>query len=151
MKNFQTLTTLVGIFPVISNFGARRQSTLGLGITEFSGRFSLPFDAEWGEMVLPEGDYSLYFGSFEGGVCFVEIAGQDPANPKGIFLVHGQDPASVVQNALVCVYRDGSQIIRALELPAIGKSVSFAAPHAQKSPKNRGTAKFQTRLAGAPN
>ena len=147
--NIRSLTTLVGVFPVISYLGATERSTLGLQLTEFSGRFTLPFEAEWGEVVLPEGDYNLHYGTLGQGVYFVEILGKDQHMPHGIFLVRQQVPASVVQNALVCTCRGGRCVIRALELPAIGKSVSFAFPSTRKGEENprSGTA---TPFAQAP-
>lgn len=147
--NIRRLTTLVGVFPVVSYLGAAGQSTLGLQATEFSGRFTLPFEAEWGEVVLPEGDYNLHYGTLGQGVYFVEILGKDQRKPHVIFLVPQQVPASVVQNALVCICRGGRCIIRALELPAIGKSVSFVFPNARKGEENprSGT---ETPLAQAP-
>lgn len=132
MNHFHRTTVVVGIFRVVSNFGLAGQSSPGLGVTEFVGRFTLPFELQWGEMALPEGDYYLYYGSLEQGGRVVEIAGQDPSQPQGIFFVGEESPASAVQNALVCVCRDGSRIIESLELPAIGKSVSFVALHSKK-------------------
>lgn len=147
--NIRSLTTLVGVFPVISYLGATEQSTLGRQATEFSGRFTLPFKAEWGEVVLPEGDYNLHYGTLGQGVYFVEILGKDQHKPHGIFLVPQQVPASVVQNALVCTCRGGRCIIRALELPAIGKSVSFAFRSARKGEENRRSG-TEAPLAQAP-
>lgn len=147
MTDFQSRKILVGVFPVIFQSSAKGKSALGSSFAEFVGRFTLPFEAEWGEMILPEGDYTLHYGNLDGGICFVEIAGQDSAKPQGIFFVEGQDTASVVQNALVCVCSDGSQIIRSLELPVIGKAVSFAAPHAKK----HAAAAVETLFDGWPN
>lgn len=130
-------TTLVGVFPVISRAGTVAPGALGLRMADFVGKFNLPFDAAWGEMVLPQGDYALYYGAMGEGLHCVEILGTGQAAPRGIFLVREQSPASVVQNALVCTCKDGRQIIRTLELPAIGKAVSFASPAAGKLKKSQ--------------
>lgn len=142
-------TTLVGVFPVISRAGAAAPSALGLRMTEFVGKFNLPFDAAWGEMVLAQGEYALYYGALAEGLHCVEILGADRGVPRGIFLVREQNSASVVQNALVCTCRGSRHVIRTLELPAIGKSVSFASPAAGKVSKNwpGGT---KEHLAGPP-
>jgi hypothetical protein len=147
--NIRSHTTLVGVFPVISSLGSAGQSTLSLRMTEFGGRFTLPFVATWGEMLLPEGDYALYYGTLGEGVTFVEILGLDQGSPRGIFLVREQSPASVVQNALICMHKRGRHVIRALELPAIGKAVSFACPNAWRLTENPGSS-TEARFAGAP-
>jgi len=147
--NIRNHTTLVGVFPVISHVGRAAPGALGFRMTEFAGRFTLPFDAAWGEMLLPEGDYALYYGASGEGVYCVEILGVEQGSPRGIFLVREQNPASVVQNALVCTCRGGKPIIRTLELPAIGKAVSFACPNARKTTEHPGNSTV-TRFAGAP-
>ena len=132
-------TTLVGVFPVIPYMGSAGRSPLGLCVTQYAGRFTLPFEAAWGGMVLPEGDYVLYFGTLGEGFSYVEIHGTDTNedSPKGIFLIRQQSPATVVQNSLVCVRKGGKHTIRALELPAIGKSVAFTNPNTRKPLESR--------------
>jgi hypothetical protein len=129
--------TLVGVFPVISPVGLPVKSALGCGMTEFVGRFILPFDASWGQMLLHEGAYTVFYGSVGAGLCYVEIIGNKRGSPKGIFLVREQNPASVVQNALVCTQRGRRHMICTLELPAIGKSIPFAGHEAGKHLKSR--------------
>jgi len=147
--NIRNHTTLVGVFPVISHVGTVAPSALGLRMAEFVGKFHLPFDAEWGEMLLPQGHYALYYGALGEGMHCVEILGTGQAAPRGIFLVREQSPASVLQNALVCTRRSGRRVIRALELPAIGKAVSFAGPAAEKLRKSQ-PSRTGTNLGGAP-
>jgi hypothetical protein len=103
--------------------GQRFQSTL------FSGNFTLPFEAQWGAMTLPAGEYSLRYGRLnDGGVYMVAIVGEAQRSSHGWVLIKGIDPASATKNALVCIRQGNKGIVRALELPAIGKSVSFALP-----------------------
>lgn len=130
-------TTLVGVFPVISPVGLPVKSAFGSGMTEFVGRFYLPFGASWGKMLLPGGNYIIRYGTIGAGICYVEILGIGQDGPRGIFLVKEQNPASVVQNALVCIQRGGKRLIRTLELPAIGKSIPFAGPEAGKRLRGR--------------
>ena len=149
LMTIRSRTTLVGVFPVISRVGTTPSRALGLRMTEFSGRFTLPFSAAWGEMVLTEGDYSVHYGALGEGLHCVEIVGIAENTPGGVFIVRKQNPASVVQNALVCTCRSGRQIIRSLELPAIGKAVSFAEPSVRKPTRSRPT-DTGNRLAGTP-
>ena len=137
--NIRSHTTLVGVFPVISRVGLSFRSAFGFGRAEFAGRFVLPFDASWGQMVLPDGDYALNYGTIGAGMCFVEILGVGQGRPEGIFLVREESPASVVQNALICIQRNGKHMIRTLELPAIGKSVSFSDSGTGESLKTEGS------------
>jgi hypothetical protein len=137
--NIRSHTILVGVFPVISPVGLSFRSVFGFGMAEFAGRFVLPFEASWGQMVLPGGDYTLNFGTLGAGMCYVEILGVGQGRPGGIFLIREENPASVVQNALVCMQRKGRHMIRTLELPAIGKSVSFSGSGTGKSLKTQGS------------
>lgn len=146
--NIRNHTTLVGVFPVISHVGRATPGALGFRMNEFAGRFSLPFEASWGEVVLAQGEYALYYGAMAEGLHCVEILGAGQTTPRGIFLVREQNPACVVQNALVCTRRGDRHIIRALELPAIGKSLSFADPAAVKAGENQ-PGGARTHIAGA--
>ena len=141
-------TTLVGVFPVIAHVRKSAPGPLGLRMAEFAGRFTLPFDAAWGEMVLPQGEYALYYGALGEGLHCVEILGKGKADPKGVFLVREQNSASVVQNALVCTRRGGRHVIRTLELPGIGKAVSFAGPAGWKHTTNQ-SGRDKAHVAGA--
>jgi hypothetical protein len=147
--NIRAHTTLVGIFPVISHVGMAIPRTLGFRTNEFAGRFTLPFEAAWGEIVLVPGEYALYYGAMGEGLHCVEILGTGQSTPRGIFVVKEQNPASVVQNALVCTWRGDRRVIRTLELPAIGKSVTFTDPATGNSRKNRPGA-IGTQVAGTP-
>ena len=135
--NVRTHTTLVGVFPVIPYLDTVRGSEVGPHVTQFAGRFTLPFEAVWGEMVLSEGEYSLYYGVLREGTYYVEIHGTGQGSLNGFFLFQQPCLATVVQNSLVCIHKGSKHIIRALELPAIGKSVSFAGPNSWKSIKEQ--------------
>jgi hypothetical protein len=134
--NIRNHTTLVGVFPVISHVGMAFPRALGFRMKEFVGRFTLPFEAAWGEIVLAQGEYALFYGAMGEGLHCVEILGSGETAPRGIFVVKEQSPASVVQNALVCTWRGDRRVIRALELPAIGKSVTFTEPSAGNGSRN---------------
>lgn len=137
--NIHSRTVLVGVFPVIAHLDRQRQSLSAFHVTKFAGKFSLPFEAAWGETILPKGDYALYFGDLGRGTHFVEIIANGQGHAGGIFIVDEQGAASVVQNSLICTRRSGKNkyVVRALELPAIGKSVSFAAPSTRKVMESR--------------
>ena len=130
-------TKLVGVFPIFPHMSTSLHFALGPNRPRFTGRFTLPFEAAWGAMILAEGEYSLYYGTLHEGMNYVEIHGMDGCGPKGIFLIQQQCPASVVQNSLVCVRKGSRHIIRALELPAVGRSVLFTIPIASELTSTR--------------
>ncbi len=121
-------TALVGVFPTVPYMRTTLLYTLSPSSIRFAGRFTLPFEVTWGAMILAEGEYSLYYGTLHEGMSYVEIHGMERCGPKGIFLIEQQCPATVVQNSLVCVRKGSRHIIRALELPAVGRSITFAIP-----------------------
>lgn len=83
------------------------------------GRFTLPFDAQWGMVALPSGEYTF--------------AVDHLATSGTIFVYRGNEAVGVVRpqelenggNAdgaghLLCVRHDGKVTVRALELPQVG-------------------------------
>ena len=133
MKTIRSLMTLVGlsvVFLALSAIGARAQQAGSLSTTTFSGSFTLPNEAQWGHMTLPAGDYSLYYGRlFAGGVNWVNIVGKAKGSPHGLIVVESNERTSATKDSLICIREGNSLLIRKLELPAIGESVSFAMPH----------------------
>jgi hypothetical protein len=151
MKTIRNITILVGLSAalfILVATGARAQE---LSTTSFAGTFTLPFDTQWGAMTLPAGDYNLSYGMpFKGGNYAVVVAGKAEASPRGMILTGPRNDVSAAKNALVCIREGDVLFVRALELPAIGESISFALPHgAQVTAHQRnGSTNFQ--LAEAP-
>lgn len=101
---------------------------IGFSSTDISGTFTLPFEVQWGEMTLPAGDYTLHYGPLIRGAQFVEVRGSAKGSPHGYVLPNRQDGNTAAKNGLVCLRNGKTYIVSALELPAIGKTLTFPLP-----------------------
>ncbi len=127
IRNFMILVATSLVLLVLAATGAKGQA---LGSTQFTGTFTLPFEAQLGAMTLPAGDYSIRYGRLNnGGIYTVAITAKAEGGPHGWVLPESADPISATKNALVCVRQGNKITVRALELAEIGESVSFALPH----------------------
>lgn len=130
MKEIGTLlisAAALVMFLVLVVAGARAQS---LSTTSFTGTFTLPVDAEWGAMTLPAGNYTLSYGTLlRGGFDAVTVDSKEEEGPRGWILAGPQNTTKATENTLICIRQGNKAYVRGLELPAIGKSVSFALPH----------------------
>jgi hypothetical protein len=98
--------------------------------TRFAGTFTLPFDAQWGAMALPAGDYSLSYGKpFSGGIYVLVVVGKAEGSPRGMIFIRGHGRTSATKNALVSIREGSKAYFRELRLGAIGESVDFTLPH----------------------
>ncbi|MCL5005783.1 MAG: hypothetical protein M1404_04555 [Acidobacteria bacterium] len=154
MKTIRSLMTLVGLSLLLSALAVTvaRAQNLVIAATEFSGSFTLPFEAQWGSMTLPAGDYTLSYGRVidRAGAYAVAIAGEAKGGPHGVLLVQGRSQTSATKDALVCARGSNTLIVRALEMAAIGQSVSFAAPRGAEILAQKGSRGAYTQLAEAP-
>jgi hypothetical protein len=95
------------------------------------GHFVLPYDAQWGSVALPAGDYTF-------SIDHLTASGQ-------ILLYRGTQAAGIVRwqdmendqklgsaGELLCVRHDGKVTVRALELPEVG-TLYFALPKGMKT------------------
>ena len=115
------------VFLALAVTGAKAQYLVS---AHFTGTFTLPFTAHWGQMILPPGEYNLYYGvQNKGGAYFVEVHGQAKGSPHGVILPVGQVDTKTDVNAVLCVRKGDMAYVRGLELPAIGESVRFKKPH----------------------
>jgi hypothetical protein len=130
MKTIRNVMTLVGLSLAVLALGATGAKAQGLSSTSFGGTFTLPFEAQWGAMTLPAGNYSLSYGQpFPGGTYAVEVVGKTEGSPHGMILVRAGGQVSATKDSLICVREGDSLVVRKLDMPAIGKSVNFALPH----------------------
>lgn len=132
MRINRSRTTAIVVSPMIYALGLTGQGIHGLRVIEFTGSFVLPFEADWAGVTLPAGKYILCFGTQGHGIYFVEIRGRDKGSPHGIVLIQGHQATCSIRNALVCIREGNSQIVRSLEMTAIGKSVQFELPRAMR-------------------
>lgn len=115
------------VFLALAATGAKAQNLVS---AHFTGNFTLPFTVHWGQMILPPGEYSLYYGVYSTAPAYlVEICGKAKGSPHGVILPMGRGDAKTEENALICVREGDSAFVRGLELPAVGESVRFVKPH----------------------
>jgi hypothetical protein len=84
---------------------------------DFSGKFTLPFEARWGSAILPAGDYSFTMDMAR-APFLAKIRGEN-----GTVLVLAQsvsDRSIAAQNELILVPRAGKYTVRALNLAGVG-------------------------------
>jgi hypothetical protein len=132
MKKILNLVTLAGLslaFLALGAAGAKAQTVYS---TRFVGTFTLPFEAQWGALTLPAGDYTLEYGMQESGHRLAFVRGTEKGRPYGMILAGPLDQTSETKNALVCVLEGNKGYVRAVELPVIGESARFALPHGVK-------------------
>ena len=89
---------------------------------EFQGKFSLPFQARWGQATLPAGDYSLTVGS--------------PGTPFQLHLYRGRNCVGLIlAQSFDRTYSGPAELtveegtVRALNLPQIGMVLQYAPQH----------------------
>ncbi len=153
MNTIRRLTILAGLSVVVlamSASGVRAQGR-ALTVTNFSGTFNLPFDAQWGRVALPAGEYNLYYGSFVGGTKYVEVEGKEKGSLHILILAGAPiDVSTNARNSLVCVRVGNIGIVRALEMPQISEAVQFTMPRGAMLTAHNGRHHGSTQIAEAP-
>jgi hypothetical protein len=151
MKTIRSLMTFAGLFVgflVLGTAGAKGQV---LETPSFSGTFTLPVQAQWGKMHLPAGEYTFSYGQmFSGGAYGVRVDSKAKGSPHGFVLVESKDDASSTKSQLLCAREGNTLIVRALELPAIGESISFSLPRGAHLLAQNGNHNHDVQLAQAP-
>ena len=106
-----------------------------------SGRFTLPFDAKWGNAVLPAGDYTFAVQSANpsGGSAYLVTIAQKGQTGETIVATRDRGPEVGSRNMLVAVRSGGKYRIRTLHLAFANLIVNFPVPVEE-----------QTLLAAAP-
>jgi hypothetical protein len=149
MKTIRSLMTLAGLFLGFLTMGAVGAQGQVVDTTHFLGTFTLPTTAQWGKMILPAGDYSLRYGTL-GAAGIVEVYGMEKGSPYGVILAGPVGETSATRNVIVCIREGNALIVRALEMPVIGESVTFRVPHGTKLMAQRGNPNGYTQLAEVP-
>lgn len=130
MKRFRNLFVPVSMLVMFLGLAATGMRAQSLSSTQFVGKFTLPFAAEWGHMSLPPGDYNLYYGHMStSGINIVEVADPETGVSNGFSLVRGRDDAKGEGSFLVCVFEGDKGYVRSLQMAEIGESVEFPKPH----------------------
>lgn len=134
MNSIRSLVRLLVVTLVLAATGTAGAWAQGLSSVKFSGTFTLPFEARWGGLTLPAGDYSLYYGEPVAGseARAVEIVGQGKGRSRGMVLASFTDRDSKGKNAILCLRTGKTGVVRGLDLPAIGKTLSFRLPRGEE-------------------
>lgn len=133
MKKIRSLLVSVAALLMLLALVATEAKAQSLFSTQFAGSFSLPFMVQWGTVILPPGEYSLYYGMpGNAGPNVVEIRGEVKGSPHGFILGNGHDQISEKKSVLVCVLEGKRAYVRELRMGAIGESAEFALPHGVK-------------------
>lgn len=140
MKTIRSLMILSGLSVALIGLAVTNAKARVLYAPSFSGTITLPVETHWGAITLPAGDYSLYYGRFNGhGAYLVEVVGKAKERPLGVILVKTRSDVSGTKTILDCVREGNILYVSALEMPEIGESIHFRIPHG---------AEVQSRLVG---
>ena len=100
-----------------------------------SGSFTLPFEAKWGNAVLPPGDYTFSVKSVNAQTEALYLVTFTPKGGSGVTIASLRDLGTGVgeKNMLVAVRTGGRHRIRSLHLPVANLVVSFAVPKEERT------------------
>lgn len=132
MKTIRNVTTLAGVSLMLFALCAPSAKAQALSPTNLGGTFTLPFEAQWGPMTLPAGEYSLYYGLTGAGTRVVEVIGKAKGSPHGFIGVQKYNLTSTTKTVLICVRWGDSRIVRELDMAEIGESLFFGPPRGAK-------------------
>jgi hypothetical protein len=150
MKTIRSLMTLVGLSMMVFALSATGANAQALTSTNFAGTFTISHEAQWGNMTLPAGNYSLHYGTLNESSFLVEVRGMANGSPHGVIVVTGRDDTSASKSALVCVREGSTLIVRTLEMPSIGTAAGFNMPHGARLVAHNAKHNGYTQLAEAP-
>jgi hypothetical protein len=150
MKTIRSLMTSAALIVAFLALGTPVVRGQAVPLPRFSGTFTLPTQAQWGKMTLPAGEYALHYGALFGGISVVHVAREGKGVPGGFVLPLAPNSASRTKNAILCIRDGNTLIVRALEMPVIGESVTFAMPRGAKVVAHNGKHNGYTQLAEAP-
>jgi hypothetical protein len=93
------------------------------------GKFNLPYAVNWGNTVVPSGDYEFYLRP-AGGSELLTMQKIGGAGSWGFFaLVRPPEPRSSGDaNKLVFGIKEGQRFVSSMQLPEFGMSLAFAMP-----------------------
>ncbi len=130
MKTIRRFMVLSGLSMALFALVAIAAKGQVLGSSQFTGTFTLPFEARLGAITLPAGDYSIRYGRLNnGGIYTVAIVAKAGGGPHGWVLPESAEPISATKNALVCIRQGNKRFVSELQMAEIGESVRFALPH----------------------
>jgi len=105
------------------------------------GKFNLPFEVQWGQAVLPPGDYSFTLNS--DGTAYSSVVVHGEGNMTKIILSHYPDSRSSGKSALV-IERSGQRgAVRQLRLVEAGLVFSYPVAKAERQALAQGPVLIQ--------
>ena len=116
MRNFTLLKLAMGsLLAICFNAGFANAQTV-------AGKFTLPFEAHWGQATLPAGDYSFWME--KGPVAKIQLFQRN----KGVAFVvdRGYDTETSAGPSLTVVRYGAAYFVSDLNLPGIGKVLHYA-------------------------
>jgi hypothetical protein len=160
MKQFRSWMISVAALLMLLGLVATGAKAQSMRTTDFAGRFTLPFAAQWGDLTLVPGEYNLYYGNLNlSGPLVVEVAHENVGIVHGVVLARGRGDAKGEGSFLVCVTEGNRAYVRSLQMGEIGQSVGFARPRgvsvaawivAGKKTHNTNTRLAETRIPILP-
>lgn len=130
MKTLRSLLVPVSLLVMCLGLAATGTNAQSLRITDFAGKFTLPFTAHWGPMTLPPGNYNLYYGDLTArGFRVVEVVNADQGIRHGVLIPWGHNDAKGEETFLVCVFEGDKAYVHSLQMAALGESIGFSRPH----------------------
>ncbi|MGO9243346.1 MAG: hypothetical protein ACLQDC_01055 [Verrucomicrobiia bacterium] len=95
---------------------------------EYQGKFTLPFEARWGAVTLPPGDYTFTFD----GANYRCITVRQGLRGRGYVMVQATtDEKTSGSSAMIAVPTGGNYRIRMLHLAELDLTLYFAQPKAE--------------------
>ena len=94
------------------------------------GHFALPYEAQWGSVTLPAGDYTFSIDHLSMNGSILLYRGTQAA---GMVRWQSMDEQSgAASGELLCIRHDGKATVRALKLPEVG-TLYFSLPRDMKT------------------
>lgn len=97
----------------------------------FQGKFTLNHQAQWGQVTLQPGSYTLKMTRAQGGQRMVEVRSEANRGNAAIIMPASVDASSTAgsKSDLVCIRQGGTLIVRALEAGPTGETAYFHTPN----------------------
>jgi hypothetical protein len=97
-----------------------------------NGTFTLPFEARWGQAVLPPGNYSFSVDSSGSARLVTSFEGETSKNEGAVLPQGYTDQQTLDRSELLLVNTGGNYAIRALRLAPVGITINFSVPKAAR-------------------
>lgn len=104
---------------VLSTVVALVVTATGLQARAAGGKFKLPFDAKWGTLALPTGDYTFSVDHLTSNGVIAVYRGSQAVGFVHTEMLDSHENQRKT-SALLCIRHDGKITVRALQLPGVG-------------------------------